>query len=190
VWKGYFFDWIENANPQDLLEASIFFDFRHVHGDESIVRELQEQVRRATMGNHAFLLYLSQNALRFKPPVQALKSGDTVDMKAAMQAVVDYARVYALRHGIAERNTPRRLELLQQQGVLSPAGGRELAQAYAYMMRLRFRHQLALRKAHGVPNNSVPVPGLTEIDRVVLRRAFALIEDFQGKMNLDFKGTL
>ncbi len=190
VWKEYFLEWIENANPQDLLEASIFFDFRHVHGDESLVRELQEQVRRATMGNHAFLLYLSQNAQRFKPPVQALKSGDSVDMKAAMQAVVDFARVYALRHGIAERNTPRRLDLLQQQGVLSAAGGRELAQAYAYMMRLRFRHQLALRKAHGVPNNIIPVPGLTEIDRVVLRRAFALIEDFQGKMNLDFKGTL
>lgn len=190
VWKEYFLEWIENANPQDLLEASIFFDFRHVHGDESLVHELQEQVRRATVGNHAFLLYLSQNAQRFKPPVQALKSGDSVDMKAAMQAVVDFARVYALRHGIAERNTPRRLDLLQRQGVLSPAGGRELAQAYAYMMRLRFRHQLALRKAHGVPNNIIPVPGLTEIDRIVLRRAFALIEDFQGKMNLDFKGTL
>ena len=28
VWKNYFSDWVNNSDPQSIMEASIFFDFR------------------------------------------------------------------------------------------------------------------------------------------------------------------
>ncbi|MCK7513919.1 MAG: hypothetical protein MZV70_64475 [Desulfobacterales bacterium] len=44
------------------------------------------------------------------------------DIKQAMLPIVDYARVYALKHGVAETNTLERLQLLMQKGVISSQG--------------------------------------------------------------------
>ncbi len=41
VWKKYFWNWIHNAEPVDLLHSSIFFDFRTGYGDNALIDELR-----------------------------------------------------------------------------------------------------------------------------------------------------
>ncbi len=40
-WKSCFAHWMDQAQPQALLNAAIFFDFRHLHGDESLADALR-----------------------------------------------------------------------------------------------------------------------------------------------------
>ena len=41
TWKEYFHKWVYNSSQQDLIDISIYFDFRHVYGDVKIVDELR-----------------------------------------------------------------------------------------------------------------------------------------------------
>jgi CBS domain-containing protein len=33
-WKEYFREWVENSDPESIMDTSIFFDMRYVYGDE------------------------------------------------------------------------------------------------------------------------------------------------------------
>ena len=67
---------------------------------------------------------------------------DSFDIKAAIQPVVDYARIYALKDRIAETNTLGRLHELLDQKKLSTQQYQELDTVYSYLMQQRFVRQV------------------------------------------------
>ena len=69
TWKNYFSNWIAEAKPKDLLEVSIFFDFRCMYGDEQLVHDLRQHIAKRVANRDAFFYQLAQNALLFKLPV-------------------------------------------------------------------------------------------------------------------------
>ena len=189
-WKRYFREWITTSNPQDLLDISIFFDFRCIHGDESLAARLRAFVFDTASGYHAFFAHLAQNALRNKPPSWQFKPADQIDIKAAMLPVVDFARVYSLAQRVPATGTSERLEQLQRLGVISPTGYRDLAQSYELLLALRFRGQARDVSAKRAPANVIDTASLSDIDLAALRRAFSHIETFQSKMSVDFRGAM
>ncbi|MBE0644353.1 MAG: cache domain-containing protein [Bacteroidetes bacterium] len=190
VWKRYFTEWITTSNPQDLLEINIFFDFRCIFGQESLGQELREHVLRTASSFNSFFIYLAQNALRVKPPAWQFKAAETVDVKMALLPIVDLARIYSLRQQVLRTNTPERLEALHEKGVFSTGGYRDLAQVYDLLMSLRFRHQARAIIGNTTAGNIIPTGTLSDLEKTTLRRAFSLIETFQSKLSLDFKGTM
>ncbi len=60
-----------------------------------------------------------------------------------MMPIVDYARIYALKHGIRATNTLERLQGLHERGVLSLQNYQEMVQAYSYLMQIRLQVQAA-----------------------------------------------
>ena len=44
VWMKYFLRWIHAAEAEDLLQASIFFDFRHGYGDSGLIDALRDHL--------------------------------------------------------------------------------------------------------------------------------------------------
>ena len=65
-WRDRFHGWLEKATPTALLEASIFFDFRPVHGDLDVAA-LHALAARAG-GARTFLSAMAKSALTFRPP--------------------------------------------------------------------------------------------------------------------------
>ena len=189
-WKEYFSDWVNTANPQDLLDVNIFFDFRTVYGDDTLTESLRTHMFDITKGNNAFFLYLAQNALLIKSPSWQIKALDTIDSKLALLPIVDLARIHALKHKIRATNTLDRFMHLRDKDVFSVAGYKDITQAYSFLMTLRYRHQAELFAENAVPNNIIDTSVLTEIERNTLRRVLSQIEDFKSKLSLDFKGTL
>ena len=53
-WKEYFTHWIYNSTPQDLLEISIFFDFRSVYGEQILTEELRDFLFETAQGQAGF----------------------------------------------------------------------------------------------------------------------------------------
>jgi len=197
-WKSYFSDWIYNAEGEGLLRASIFFDFRGAYGNMELIENLQKYLFN-TLGNWpGFFRHLSENALYFKPPLGFFRNfvveskgehKDKFDIKKAMQPIVDFARIYALKNKIEETNTLERLEQLRFKKVLKPDEYDELEKAYSFLLQTRFVRQVtSVVEEKGTPDNYVNPKQLTRIEQKMLKEIFNRIAKFQSKLEFDFIG--
>ena len=199
-WKKYFSEWIHTAAPEALLQASIFFDFRGAYGDMDLIGELRKHLFASLDGWPGFFRHLTENALYFTPPIGFFRNflveskgehRDTFNIKAAMQPVVDYARIYALQHNIEETNTFERINQLLNLEKISSQEHNELETAYSYLMQQRFVTQVkTAMDQNGQPDNYINPKHLSRIEQTMLKEIFKRIEKFQGKLAFDFTGQV
>jgi CBS domain-containing protein len=200
VWKQRFSDWIHAAEAEDLLHASIFFDFRLGYGDGSLINRLRQHLFDSLRDWAGFFWHLSENALHFKPPLGFFRNfvveskgehRDKFDIKSAMTPIVDFARIYALRHKIEETNTLKRLSHLRLKDVISQKQYEELEKAYGFLMQLRLVRQVtAIIEERKKPDNYINPKSLTRIEQRMLKEIFARIDNFQKKLEVDFIGIM
>jgi CBS domain-containing protein len=169
-WRGVFDGWIRHPDPQALLNASIFFDFRALAGEAQLAGELRSAVLGQTRGNRAFCRALAEAALQTRPPLGLLTdfSGDELDLKLlGARPFVDAARVLALAAASPETGTAARLEA---------AGEKTAVDAFHFIQTLRLRSE----------RNRVRPAGLSAVDRPVLKAAFRQAALVQERLRLDF----
>jgi CBS domain-containing protein len=169
-WRAVFDDWIRNNDPQALLHASIFFDFRSLFGDARLAGALRESVLAQTRANRSFCRAMAQTALQTRPPLGLLSdfSSRELDLKLlGARPFVDAARVLALALGSAETGTAPRLRA---------AGETVAADAFHFVQTLRLRSAA----------NRIDVETLSSIDRRVLKEAFRQARLLQERLRLDY----
>jgi len=191
VWRGYFADWTARPEPEALLNVSVFFDLRHVHGDAALTGALHGAVLAGSR-NGIFLAHLAANALTHRPPLGffrrfVLERGGeharTLDLKhKGVAPVVDLARVYALSVGSPETGTYARLRGAAAEGGLSAEGGANLQGALEFVARVRFRHQAAQLRRGETPDNHVSPESLSPFERRHLRDAFEVVATMQAAL--------
>ncbi len=195
VWKNYFNEWIRNSEPQQVIEFSIFFDFRPVSGDPELARELRNNISAILHETPFFLSQLAQNALIFKTPIRlfgtivtsgAKEHSGRIDVKTPAMAIVSFARLYALQQNILETNTLARLDALRRTGLLLDAKHRDIVTSYEYLLRLRLWNQSLAVEQNRQPDNWVNPSQLGHMEEVVLRECFKEIEDLQNYIQRDF----
>ncbi|RTZ96757.1 MAG: signal transduction protein [Deltaproteobacteria bacterium] len=199
-WKKNFTNWIHAAGPEDLLNASIFFDFRCGYGAADLVDQLQKFLFESLEERSGFFSYMTENALHFRPPLGFFrnfvvesrgKHRSKFDIKSAMLPIVDFARIYGLKNKIETTNTLERLHSLKLNGVLTPTQYEEIEKAYSFLMQLRLVRQITAILDEGqAPDNYINPKKLTQIEQKMLKEIFKRIEAFQSKMKLDFMGTI
>jgi len=200
AWKSYFSSWIHAAEAEDLLQASIFFDFRGGYGEFDLIDDLREHLFVSLGGWAGFFRHLTENALYFRPPLGFFgtfvveskgEHRDKFDIKSAMTPIVDFARIYALRHKVEETNTLDRLAYLRRKEVLRQKEYEELEKAYGFMLQLRFVRQItAIVDEKSKPDNYINPKDLTRIEQKMLKEIFVRVGQFQSKMEFDFIGTI
>ena len=198
VWKSYFQGWIHTAEPKALLQASIFFDFRCGYGDEDLINALRQYLFKTLVDWPGFFRHLAENALYFTPPIGFFRNfvveskgehRNAFDIKAAMQPIVDYARIYALRNRIEQTNTLERLHQLHTTKKISWEEYNELDTAYSYLMQQRLVRQVkAAVEESAEPDNYINPKKLSRIEQSLLKEIFKRVEKFQGKLSFDFTG--
>ncbi|MEI8130869.1 MAG: DUF294 nucleotidyltransferase-like domain-containing protein, partial [Leptolinea sp.] len=127
-WLSGFDEWILKSEPQEIIDLSIFFDFRLVYGDTELVHELRRHIHASLQDMPAFFHHLAQNALLFKTPFRLLgniylSGGATehageINLKDAMMPIVSFARLYALQHQINQTHTLERIEALTERNII------------------------------------------------------------------------
>lgn len=200
AWKNYFSNWIHAAEPQNLLQASIFFDFRYGYGDVDIINSLRRHLFESLSGWSGFFRHLTENALHFRPPLGFFrnfvvesegKHRNEFDIKSAMTPIVDFARIYALKNKIEQTNTLDRINELRLKKVLSRQEYEEIEKAYSFLMQLRFVRQVtAVIDEKSKPNNYINPKKLTRIEQKMLKEIFKRIEKFQTKIEFEFIGIV
>ncbi len=190
-WKQRFTRWIQSPTPEALLNGSIFFDFRALHGDESLAEVLRDHLFKLSQDNTIFLHMMAKNALTVAPPLGKLSrfntdKSKTVDLKTqGVRLFVDIARIYALRHGVRATNTIQRLRL----------GGQKLKRnqklieadiaAFEFIQSIRMGGQLLAKPDHDA--NRMDPYGLNELDQRVLQESFRQAQLLQERLRLDFR---
>jgi len=118
-WRRQFQDWMEQPDPRALLNASIFFDLRPVHGHRALALGLQAWLAAAAPRHARFLALMTENALERTPPLGLFgglvvasegEAAGTLDLKLqGITPFVDAARALALAHGCRGPGTEQRL---------------------------------------------------------------------------------
>lgn len=197
AWQRLFAEWVRTLEAEALLQSKIFFDFRCGYGREGLLEPLRETLRQELAGNPRFFGQLALNVLQFQPPVGLFgtiavqtvgEHRNVLDIKSAMTPIVDFARIYALRHGLAVRNTVERLDGLLAAGVLTPQNRDEIVQVYGALMQIRLEHQVRALQEKRAADNLVEPRHLTHLQRRILRESFAQIRNFQTRLSYDFTG--
>lgn len=193
-WKQRFGTWVSVPQPDALLKASIFFDFRPLYGREELASELQGWLLHHVRGNKAFLRALAVNALGQQTPLGwwrdfRLGGGPdhphTLDLKnQGIRIFVDAIRIHALAAGIEPTNTVERLRGVRQSlGMPFPEAAAIIA-AFFQLQRLRLQNQVA----GGLPRagNRIDPDRLHRLDRQILKEALLQARQLQHRLRMDY----
>lgn len=187
-WREQFARWSHEPQPESVLRAAIFYDMRTVVGEADLVEELRAEV--VPMGGRSDLLlaYLAGQSARMRPPIGFFRGfvledagdhRDTLDIKRGVAAIVQLARVHALRARSTALGTGARLEAAAAAGVISAETSTDLKDALELLSYLRLRHQVEQVRAGLPPDNHLNPAHLGSLDRRHLRDAFQIVRAAQ-----------
>ncbi len=193
-WEAQFGHWIRQPTPEAVLKSNIFFDFRPVFGDTTLVQQLRDRVLSQLRGQELFLAHMARQAQDKPPPLTFFRkfvlerSGthqDTFDIKArAIMPLADAARVLILHNGRLEiTNTVARFHTLAD---LEPQN-RELYEqaAEAFQILQRFRTEEGIN--HRNDGRHIDPAALSKMQRLQLRNCFPPIRGLQRLLGTRFQ---
>jgi CBS domain-containing protein len=199
-WKRYFSAWISEPTPEAVLKSLIFFDFRPLHGDESLAWELRDHFARLIPDYPVFLGFLANMLVKNRPPigffggVAVEKSGehkDGLNLKIkGVAPLVDLARLFALEKGIRQVPTLERFEALRGGTSLISDLVDELEYAFEFITLLRVHHQFRQMEAGQPIDNFIRLDTLSSLERQSLKNAFRLILRVQDQVMDRYKAFI
>ena len=194
-WRNRFFGWINGNDPQALLNATIFFDFRPLYGDEHLADELRDWLLANVVNATLFLRFMAGNAISVEPPLGMFRDfvfdkneefPHTIDLKTyGSRLFVDVARILALAGSVGETGTAERLRALAERGKLGREDVGALIDGFFVIQQMRLRIQQS-----GTPEgmaNRVNPDTLNELDRLILKEAFKQAKKLQGRLQMEFR---
>jgi CBS domain-containing protein len=194
-WQERFTQWIRKPEPEALLNATIFFDFRALYGNETLARNLSAWLLEMTAHAALFLRFMAENALKAPPPLGLIRDFSfdnnadfphTLDLKAfGARLFVDAARIIALAHGIPHSNTVERLRAAAAKALLGSDDINAMIEGFFFIQQLRLRNQRAGTPPGG--ENRVDPDKLNELDRQVLKEAFKQAKRLQSRLQLEYR---
>lgn len=194
-WRQKFSSWIADTDPQALLNAVIFFDFRPLHGEQALAQGLRDFLRDTVQENSRFQRQLAQKALAVRPPLGLIsdfvteKAGheETIDLKkSGARLFTDAARVMSLAAGVAHTNTAQRLRVAGNRLNMPGAEIDSAVEAFYFIQTLRLRAQMTHEGGADDANRLAPAT-LNDIDRRILKACLQQAGKLQRRLALDYQ---
>ncbi len=195
AWCAAFDRWVTTLEPDDLLHAKIFFDFRGALDEDALVPALQRHLHRTLAANPRFFPLLAHSILQYEPPLNTF--GNFVlrdaggarrgfDVKGVQAQVVDLVRLRALQAGVTEAGTQERLAALAGTGRLKATTIADTGESFRTLLDLRLRHQARRRADQLDVDNIVDPEELDPERRKELKRALVQVRNLQEVLQHEF----
>lgn len=149
AWRDHVAGWLRRRRPEDLLDVDIFFDAVPVHGDAALGEALRDDALAMARAAPDFLKLLAEQAAGRRAPLSLFgrlkRDGQgRTDLKlGGLLPLVAGARVLAIRHGSAARDTPGRLREVAARGIGAPGDIAAVIAAHAALLAALLDQQLA-----------------------------------------------
>lgn len=196
-WKEQFSNWIRIPQPDALLNATIFFDFRPLFGKAELADSLRRHLLLQTQSSPLFLKAMAHNALDVEPPLGKIRDFLTdlepghpgkIDLKKyGSRIFVDVARIYALATGVHNSNTIQRLRLASQRLSIRNDEVNAILEGLNFIQFLRLRHQCLDIEPGAEGDNLIKPDDLNELDRRILKESFRQARKIQTRLKLDYQ---
>lgn len=193
-WKRQYTSWMETPEPEAILNSTIFFDFRPLYGNYSLVDSLRKWLIPLPAQYPRFLRAMAEEALTCTPPLGwaggfvydgGRQHPHTIDLKLhGARPFVDVARIWSLTHGDWETNTGDRLRAIAKAMDLSPEETAAEVEAFYLVQRFRFQQQLADNNPEKA--NRLDPSNLNELNRLMLKEAFKQAKKLQLRLKLEY----
>lgn len=200
TWTAYYDKWISNTDETAILNSSVFLDMRCIYGDEFLVTKLKQHLLKAVSQNSRFLATLMKISANVVPPIGTFrqfvltkdgKNNPSLNIKKqAINLIVEMARLYGLSAGCLNCDTYLRLESAVEHDLLKEKEFRELYEAYTFLNKVRFEHQLQSIQDNTPLSNHLEPSTLSQFERNHLRDAFRIIAKHQQAALFRFAGGI
>lgn len=192
-WRARVEAWIADPDGEAALPPRVA-DHRVVAGTLEVNRALDARFAAAA-GDRGWLRSLARAAVQPRPPRGFLRdavveargpSASELDVRrAGLAATTGLARSQALRAGVHDPRTVRRLRGAAAAGRLSDDAAAGLEEGFRLLWRLRLEHQAARVRAGLPPDDAVDPRALGPLMRQALKEAFRLIDRAQALLALE-----
>ncbi len=189
IWKETFETIIKKADSKELLDASIYFDFRCIYGKRELSDELWAYLFERMETHKFFLRYFAENILQAsRPPIKkwAWKfvafgvKPDEFDIRREATAPLDAAiRLLALHSGIKETSTLKRLQGILESGNMSKVLANNVHVAFDFILKLRFKLEFTFETQPETSNHMVDTEELSAIELRKLKESLKTIYRLQ-----------
>lgn len=212
-WKELLSNWFRSPQPEALLDANIFFDFRGLYGETRLADELRAWLSGQVEEHRLFLRSLAQDAMRDE--VGKLGSNSVaisiaramrkrgylmewlapskLEMKRSGTApVVYFARVLALAKGLSATSTDERLKSLAEQNAMSESESQQMRDAFNVLQRYRLKAQLAYATRALSTDQGEISPNILDLDELSshqieqLSVALSTLSGLRARLEMDF----
>jgi CBS domain-containing protein len=193
-WRERFDCWLRTPEPEAILNATIFFDFRPLYGQDELVDELRSWLLPQPPRYPRFLHLLAAQALDCAPALGFLdrfvqdggkKYPHTIDLKThGVRPFVDAARIWALKHQAWATNTGDRLRSVAEAMRRSPAATAVMIEGFELVQRLRLAQQL--RATEAALANRVDPRRLSSLQKMMLKEALKQARLLQLTLKQEF----
>ena len=190
-WKTRAARWIGDVTSHEANVSDIytFLDFRAVHGDQGLEKELKSHVVKLTREKPPFLRSLAEHVVDLPIPLGFFKhfivekSGkhkNRINLKmSGLVPLTTCIKLLAFHQGITATNTLERLQSLVEEKVISSDQGEFLEQAFETFLTLKIRNNLNdIEQGREFGNHIDPVE-LSTRQKQVLKEAFLAISQLQ-----------
>jgi CBS domain-containing protein len=198
-WRSRIRNWVDLAEPQQVRNSSIFFDFTSLAGDAALLAELREITRAEVANQPGFLYQMMALDLRYKVPVGLLgrfiveRSGEhagELSLKlGGILYIVDCVRMFALEKGVRECSTMGRLRALVDNHVFSAETAEHIRAAFEALCFLRLRQEITRLEAGHPPSHYLNPSMLSKTEQDLLREAFQAVSKLQDSTKRYFSRT-
>lgn len=196
-WKDQFSTWIRIPQPDALLNATIFFDFRALYGKSELADAMRRHLLAQTASNPMFLRAMAKNALDVEPPLGKIRDFLTdlepghpgkIDLKKyGSRIFVDVARIYAMASGVHNTNSIQRLRLAAQRLSIRSDEINAVLEGLNFIQLLRLQHQYLEGEPGTQGDNLIDPDTLNELDRRILKESFRQARKIQTRLKLDYQ---
>ena len=196
TWQSYFTKWMLNSTPQDVLNAAIFFDFRCIFGDDSLIEQLRSHVNSMVERKSVFIYHMAQSIVKMKAHsslpgnLKAKSQADTqMDIKLSLLPITSYIRLYSIREKLASTNSLKRAEKLLKRSVIDASSFEEVTDAYNFLTHLRIKNQAYSMARNEPPGNTIRLGQLSHLDAMTLKKVFTDIGAIQTRLGSGFSSV-
>lgn len=190
-FKSDIIAWLNNSSDmKGFLDLAIFIDSFAVAGDKNMLIELKNLLYNKKH-NDIFLAYFAKSTTAFETPATIsmfMGKNDLVNIKkAAIFPIVHGIRSLALKAGIKETTTVKRVEILREKNILDNQMSAELIEAFEIANTIRLKHQLELIQQNLELDNNIDTNNIGKIERDLLKESFKIVNEFKKTVSYIFK---
>lgn len=193
-WKKEVNGWITETDAEEIRNFTIFMDFRPVYGDFDLSRSLRHAITSKIKRAQTLQMLLMKDTIRFRVPLnpigklQLRGKEKTLDLKkSAIMQIVNGIRIFAMKYGVEEVNTIKRLHALKKKEIFHHRDVINIETALHYLYSFRIRQNLhQLSRGIEITNSVKPMEWDKE-ERRKMREALLVAKRMQQVSELSFR---